>query len=238
LQAIESFAELGSGIHIAMQDLDIRGAGNLLGAEQSGFIADLGYETYQKILAQAITELKNEEFTELFTQKGTVTSHEENIAQFVDECNVDCDLHTYFPETYVPGSSERMMLYRELDGLTEEKQLQEFKQRMEDRFGPIPPEGEELLRIQPLRKTAKNLGIERIALRNQKMILYFVSNANSPYYMSSTFERILQFATTNYRRCKLEEKNGKRSMTLSHVPSVEAALTLLRTCLDFGELNE
>lgn len=238
LQAIENFSDLGSGIHIAMQDLDIRGAGNLLGAEQSGFIADLGYETYQKILAQAITELKNEEFTELFTQKGTVTSHEENIAQFVDECNVDCDLHAYFPETYVPGSSERMMLYRELDGLTEEKQLQEFKQRMEDRFGPIPPEGEELLRIQPLRKTAKNLGIERIALRNQKMILYFVSNANSPYYMSSTFERILQFATTNYRRCKLEEKNGKRSMTLSHVPSVEAALTLLRTCLDFGDLNE
>lgn len=238
LQAIENFSDLGSGIHIAMQDLDIRGAGNLLGAEQSGFIADLGYETYQKILAQAITELKNEEFTELFTPKGTVTSHEENIAQFVDECNVDCDLHAYFPETYVPGSSERMMLYRELDGLTEEKQLQEFKQRMEDRFGPIPPEGEELLRIQPLRKTAKNLGIERIALRNQKMILYFVSNANSPYYMSSTFERILQFATTNYRRCKLEEKNGKRSMTLSHVPSVEAALTLLRTCLDFGDLNE
>lgn len=238
LQAIENFSDLGSGIHIAMQDLDIRGAGNLLGAEQSGFIADLGYETYQKILAQAITELKNEEFTELFTQKGTVTSHEENIAQFVDECNVDCDLHAYFPETYVPGSSERMMLYRELDGLTEEKQLQEFKQRMEDRFGPIPPEGEELLRIQPLRKTAKNLGIERIALRNQKMILYFVSNANSPYYMSSTFERILQFATTNYRRCKLEEKNGKRSMTLSHVPSVEAALTLLRTCLDFGDINE
>ncbi len=238
LQAIENFSDLGSGIHIAMQDLDIRGAGNLLGAEQSGFIADLGYETYQKILAQAITELKNEEFTELFTQKGTVTSHEENIAQFVDECNVDCDLHAYFPETYVPGSSERMMLYRELDGLTEKKQLQEFKQRMEDRFGPIPPEGEELLRIQPLRKTAKNLGIERIALRNQKMILYFVSNANSPYYMSSTFERILQFATTNYRRCKLEEKNGKRSMTLSHVPSVEAALTLLRTCLDFGDLNE
>jgi transcription-repair coupling factor (superfamily II helicase) len=238
LQAIENFSDLGSGIHIAMQDLDIRGAGNLLGAEQSGFIADLGYETYQKILAQAITELKNEEFTELFTQKGTVTSHEENIAQFVDECNVDCDLHAYFPETYVPGSSERMMLYRELDGLTEEKQLQEFKQRMEDRFGPIPPEGEELLRIQPLRKTAKNLGIERIALRNQKMILYFVSNANSPYYMSSTFERILQFATTNYRRCKLEEKNGKRSMTLSHVPSVEAALTLLRTCMDFGDINE
>ena len=227
LQAIENFSDLGSGIHIAMQDLDIRGAGNLLGAEQSGFIADLGYETYQKILAQAIAELKNEEFAELFAKEGEVTISEEQISQFVDECNVDCDLHAYFPETYVPGSSERMMLYRELDSLTSNQQLNEFKQRMEDRFGPLPTEGEELLRIQPLRRMARQLGIERIALRNQKMVLYFVSNVNSPYYMSATFANVLQFATTHYRQCKLEEKNGKRSMTLINVPSVEVALTLL-----------
>ena len=227
LQAIENFSDLGSGIHIAMQDLDIRGAGNLLGAEQSGFIADLGYETYQKILAQAIAELKNEEFAELFAKEGEVTISEEQISQFVDECNVDCDLHAYFPETYVPGSSERMMLYRELDSLTSNQQLNEFKQRMEDRFGPLPTEGEELLRIQPLRRMARQLGIERIALRNKKMVLYFVSNVNSPYYMSATFANVLQFATTHYRQCKLEEKNGKRSMTLINVPSVEVALTLL-----------
>ena len=233
LQAIENFSDLGSGIHIAMQDLDIRGAGNLLGAEQSGFIADLGYETYQKILAQAVTELKNEEFTELY---HTPASKEEAIqgplvldaTQFVDECNIECDLHAYFPDHYVPGSSERMLLYRELDGLTEDNQLEEFRQRMFDRFGPLPQEGEELLRIQPLRKIGRSLGIERIALKNNKMVLYFVSNPKSPYYFSETFDRILTFATQNYRRCKLDERQGKRSMSILEVASVKAALQVLQ----------
>jgi transcription-repair coupling factor (superfamily II helicase) len=233
LQAIENFSDLGSGIHIAMQDLDIRGAGNLLGAEQSGFIADLGYETYQKILAQAVTELKNEEFAELY---HTPASKEEAVqgplvldaTQFVDECNIECDLHAYFPDHYVPGSSERMLLYRELDGLTEDNQLEEFRQRMFDRFGPLPQEGEELLRIQPLRKIGRSLGIERIALKNNKMVLYFVSNPKSPYYFSETFDRILTFATQNYRRCKLDERQGKRSMSILEVASVKAALQVLQ----------
>ena len=132
-----------------MQDLDIRGAGNLLGAEQSGFIADLGYETYQKILSEAVTELKNDEFADLYADElkaGAQLSGD----VFVDDCSVECDLKAYFPEDYVPGSSERMLLYRELDALNTDEQLAAFRRRMEDRFGPLPPEGEELLLIAPL----------------------------------------------------------------------------------------
>lgn len=143
LQAIENFSDLGSGIHIAMQDLDIRGAGNMLGAEQSGFIADLGYETYQKILSEAVHELKTDEFADLYAEElkadGGVISGE----QFVDECQVESDLELLLPADYVTGSSERMLLYRELDGLTLDKDVDAFRSAS-NRFGPIPPETEEL----------------------------------------------------------------------------------------------
>jgi transcription-repair coupling factor (superfamily II helicase) len=232
LQAIENFSDLGSGIHIAMQDLDIRGAGNLLGAEQSGFIADLGYETYQKILAQAVAELKNEEFAELYeTAEGVKPEVNIDAAQFVDECSIECDLRAYFPETYVPGSSERMLLYRELDGISEEAQLEAFRQRMFDRFGPLPPEGEELLRIQPLRHLGKQLGVERITLKNGRMTLYFVSNPKSMYYQSETFGNVLTYAVHHLKRCKLDERNGKRSLTLLEVPNVKVALDLVNDIL-------
>lgn len=165
LEAIENFSDLGSGIHIAMQDLDIRGAGNLLGSEQSGFIADLGYETYQKILAEAVTELKNDEFADLYADELKKTGHLSG-EMFVDDCAVECDLHAYFPETYVPGATERMLLYRELDSLSTDEQISAFRQRMEDRFGALPPEGEELLRIVPLRALGRKLGAERLTLKN------------------------------------------------------------------------
>ena len=161
LQAIENFSDLGSGIHIAMQDLDIRGAGNMLGAEQSGFIADLGYETYQKILAEAVKELKEDEFSELY-QEELQAAGEEKISgeDFVSECQVESDLELLFPNEYIPSSSERMLLYRELDSLELDKDLTDFKSRLEDRFSKVPPEGEELLRIVPLRRLAKRLGAE------------------------------------------------------------------------------
>lgn len=233
LQAIENFSDLGSGIHIAMQDLDIRGAGNLLGAEQSGFIADLGYETYQKILAQAVSELKNEEFAELYaTENGVKSEPNIDAAQFVDECSIECDLRAYFPETYVPGSSERMLLYRELDGISNEQQLEAFRQRMFDRFGPLPLEGEELLRIQPLRRLGKQLGVERITLKNGRMTLYFVSNPKSMYYQSETFGNVLTYAVHHLKRCKLDERNGRRSLTLYEVPNVKAALALVKEILE------
>lgn len=231
LQAIENFSDLGSGIHIAMQDLDIRGAGNLLGAEQSGFIADLGYEAYQKILAQAVTELKNDEFADLYTQelaeKGDLGGE-----FFIDDCTVECELHAYFPETYVPGATERMLLYRELDSLSTDEQIAAFRQRMIDRFGPLPPEGEELLRIVPLRMLGRKAGAERLTLRKRRMTLYFVSNPESAFYQSKTFERIIEYATNSYKRCKLDEAGGKRRMTVNDVPSVEMALLALRTILN------
>lgn len=227
LEAIENFSDLGSGIHIAMQDLDIRGAGNLLGSEQSGFIADLGYETYQKILAEAVSELKNDEFADLYADELKQTGHLSGEI-FVDDCTIECDLHAYFPETYVPGATERMLLYRELDSLETDEQISDFRKRMEDRFGPLPPEGEELLRIVPLRVLGRQLGAERLTLKKRRMTLYFVSNTNSPFYKSDTFAKIINFATNSYQRCKLDENHGHRRMIINDVPSVELALKTLK----------
>ena len=229
LQAIENFSDLGSGIHIAMQDLDIRGAGNMLGAEQSGFIADLGYETYQKILAEAVKELKEDEFSELY-QEELQAAGEEKISgeDFVSECQVESDLELLFPNEYIPSSSERMLLYRELDGLELDKDLLDFKSRLEDRFGKVPPEGEELLRIVPLRRLAKRLGAEKIFLKAGRMTLFFVSNPDSPYYQSAAFGKVIGYMGRNPRYCNLREQNGKRSMVVKNVDSVEMAVGILQ----------
>lgn len=229
LQAIENFSDLGSGIHIAMQDLDIRGAGNLLGAEQSGFVADLGYETYQKILAEAVAELKNEEFGELFAEELAQQNSAELGDSFVAECNVDCDLRAYFPETYVPGASERMLLYRELDGLSSDDEIAAFRKRLLDRFGVLPAEAEELLRVVPLRRLGRRCGAERLVLKAGNMTLYFVPNAESAFYKSQVFQRMIDFALhpAQMRRCELGEKKGKRFLRIKQVPSVEAAVKVL-----------
>ncbi len=231
LQAIENFSDLGSGIHIAMQDLDIRGAGNLLGAEQSGFIADLGYETYQKILAEAITELKNDEFASLYENgDGQVAAGEEKLSgeEFVSECTVESDLELLFPDEYVPSSSERMLLYRELDGLELDKDVEAYRQRLEDRFGKLPQESEELLKIVPLRRLGKRLGIEKIFLKAGRMSLYFVSNPDSPYYQSEAFGKVIAYMGKYPRQCNLREQNGKRSMVVRDVESVEHAVLILK----------
>ena len=228
LQAIENFSGLGSGIHIAMQDLDIRGAGNMLGAEQSGFIADLGYETYQKILAEAVKELKENEFSELYEEE--LKAGEEKIGgeDFVTECQVESDLELLFPNEYIPSSSERMLLYRELDSLELDKELADFKSRLEDRFGKVPPEGQELLRIVPLRRLAKRLGAEKIFLKAGRMTLFFVSNPDSPYYQSMAFGKVIAYMGANPRYCNLREQNGKRSMVVKNVENVETAVSILQ----------
>ena len=228
LQAIETFSDLGSGIHIAMQDLDIRGAGNMLGAEQSGFIADLGYETYQKILAEAVKELKNEEFADLYADE--IKAGEEKISgeEFVDECSVESDLELLFPNEYIPSSSERMLLYRELDKLELDKDVDAFKSRLIDRFGKIPSEGEELIRIVPLRRLAKRLGVEKVFLKAGRMTLYFVSNLESPYYQSKSFGKIIEYMSKYPRICNLREQDGKRSMVVRHVATVEEAVAILQ----------
>lgn len=224
LQAIENFADLGSGIHIAMQDLDIRGAGNMLGAEQSGFIADLGYETYQKILAQAVHELKTDEFAGLYAEENQAEGH----GNFVDECQVESDLELLLPAHYVTGSSERMLLYRELDGLTQDTQVAAFRARLEDRFGPVPPETEELLRIVTLRRLAMRLGVERVFLKGGRMSLFFVSNPHSPYYQSPAFGRMIAYMMAYTRRCDLREQNRRRSLLVKDVRTVEEAISVLR----------
>ena len=227
LQAIENYSDLGSGIHIAMQDLDIRGAGNLLGAEQSGFIADLGYETYQKILSEAVSELKNEEFADLYAEE--IKQQKQLSGEFfVSECTIECDLHAYLPETYVPGASERMMLYRELDSLSNEEQITNFRKRLLDRFGELPKEAEELLRIVPLRNLARRAGADRLVLHNRQMTLYFVQNTDSPFYRSAAFTRIIEFAAASPLRCKLDESKGRRRMTITQVPNAEAALITMQ----------
>ena len=228
LQAIENFSDLGSGIHVAMQDLDIRGAGNMLGAEQSGFIADLGYETYQKILSEAVTELKNDEFAQLYSKEETSAGRlRVSGDQFVDECSVESDLELLFPAMYIPSSSERMLVYAELDKLEQERDVEAFKTRLVDRFGKIPPEGEELIRIVSLRRIAKHLGIEKVTLKAGKMILYFVSNPDSPYYQSEDFGKVIAYMSFHPRHCNLREKNSRRSMSVEHVDTVKQAVEIL-----------
>lgn len=229
LQAIENFSDLGSGIHIAMQDLDIRGAGNMLGAEQSGFIADLGYETYQKILAEAVKELKEDEFSQLYTEEQQMAGEEKISGEdFVSECLVESDLELLFPNEYIPSSSERMLLYRELDGLELDKDVLDFKARLEDRFGKVPTEGQELLRIVPLRRLAKRLGAEKVVLKAGRMVLYFVSNPDSPFYQSMAFGKVIGYMGTHPRYCNLREQNGRRSMVVKNVETVETAVSILQ----------
>lgn len=227
LEALETFSELGSGFSIAMQDLDIRGAGNLLGAEQSGFMEDLGYETYQKILTQAVTELKNDEFQDLYAEQiaqGEAISGDD----FVDDCAVESDLEMYFPDNYVPGSSERMLLYRELDNIERDEELEAYRQRLIDRFGPVPRQGEELMLVVPLRRVGRRLGCEKIILRQGRMQMQFVSNTQSAFYQSAAFGRVINYIGYHPRRCNLKERNGKRSMVVSQVASVKEAVEILK----------
>ena len=224
LEALENFSDLGSGINIAMQDLDIRGAGNMLGAEQSGFIADLGYETYQKILSQAVTELKNDEFSEIY--KEEIKSGEMTGEDFVDDCSVESDIEMYFPDQWVPTDSERMLLYRELDNLKNDDELARYRQRLIDRFGKIPKVANELMNVVPLRRKAKQLGCERLMLKMGRMTMFFVSNPNSPYYQSRAFDSILNYIASNPRRCNIRENNGKRSLVVNDVKTVEDAIVV------------
>jgi len=252
LEALENFSDLGSGINIAMQDLDIRGAGNLLGAEQSGFISDLGYETYQKILNQAMAELRNEQPTpspspregSLKSSSAALSDSKTNQSPlpwggegggFVSDCTLESDLEMYFPDLYVPSDSERMLLYRELDNLAASQHLDDdlaaYRSRLTDRFGAIPDVAEELIRVVPLRVCGKQLGIEKILLKQSKMHLYFVTNPDSPYFQSEAFGRILDYVGHNPRRCNFHETAGKRSVIIADVPSVDAALTICREIL-------
>ena len=227
LQAIEEFSDLGSGFNIAMRDLDIRGAGNLLGAEQSGFIADIGFETYHRILNEAIQELKQEEYQELFNdekEKGTSPFLQ---TKFVSDCQIDTDMELLFPDKYIQSISERMLLYRELDSLETEESLRRFEAGLIDRFGPLPEQSRELLEVVHLRWLAIGLGIERIILKNKKMICYFITGNQSAYYQSPAFDKILKYLQQNPTKCRMKEKEDKLSLRLDKVEAIVTAKSVL-----------
>ena len=235
LRAIEEFSDLGSGFNIAMQDLDIRGAGNLLGGEQSGFIADIGFETYHRILSEAVQELKQEEFSDLYQNEE---EDKDNTAAFLQvkytsDCHIDTDLELLFPDQYIANISERMLLYRQLDNLEEEEKLLEFQHNLIDRFGPLPQEAKELLDVVRLRWTAIELGIEKIILKRKKLICHFISQKDSPFYQSPLFIKILNFLQQYPGKCRMRENPDKLSLIFEKVNSMGEAHGHLTEILDF-----
>ena len=236
LQAIESFSDLGSGIHIAMQDLDIRGAGNLLGAEQSGFIADLGYETYQKILKEAVMELRTEEFAGLDHAATDGGNDDGDGRDYVSDCVIESDMELLLPPDYVPRDSERVALYQELDSIERETDLREFARCLVDRFGKIPSVTAELLRVPRLRRLARRLGIEKVALKQGRMYLYLTGEQNAAYYQSPMFGKLLAYLQGNTRRANLRDNAGKRSFVISDVGTVETAVAILDEILALESL--
>jgi transcription-repair coupling factor (superfamily II helicase) len=227
LRAIEEFSELGSGFNIAMQDLDIRGAGNLLGAEQSGFIADIGFETYHRILNEAILELKQNEYKELFQDEKEDASQAFLNVKFGNDCQIDTDLELLFPDKYIQSISERMLLYRELDNLEAEEALVQFEAGLVDRFGKLPPESVELIEVVRLRRLAVSLGIEKIILKHQKMVCQFISDPQSAYYQSPVFGQVLKYVQTHHQTCRMKEGNNKLTLTFEKVKTVKKAKELL-----------
>jgi len=232
IEAVEQFSELGSGFNIAMQDLDIRGAGNMLGAEQSGFIADIGFETYHRILNEAIQELKQDEFKDLFAEEDKAQAQAFLNVKFVTDCVIDTDMELLFPSEFIPGNSERMLLYRELDNIENAEALEQFRAGLEDRFGKLPTESRELLDVLPLRWKAIELSMEKIILKNKKMICYFVSDQQSAFYSSDTFLKIVQHINQGKSKGKMKEANGKLTLTFGNVPNIETADYILRNILD------
>ncbi len=234
LKTIENFSDLGSGFNIAMYDLDIRGAGNLLGSEQSGFIAEIGFETYQRILNEAIQELKEEDFRDLFFKPGkqninkseTKTNVLEEV-RFINDCTIDTDFEIMIPESYIENITERIKLYRELDNIQDEEALKQFKKNLVDRFGAVPEPTIGLMNIIRLRWLAIKLGFERISLKNDSMKIYFISNQQSAYYQSEIFGKILNYVQMNQRQFQMKEGKDKLTMSVENVTDVEKAINLL-----------
>ncbi len=221
LKAIEEFSSIGSGFNIAMRDLDIRGAGNILGAEQSGFISEIGYDMYHKILNEAIEELKESDFADLFAAEA-----EEN-KEYVKECTIETDLEVLLPDDYVTSVSERLLLYKELNELTTEEELDTYREHLEDRFGPVPPCALELIRTITLRRMAKEFGIEKIVLKQDRMVLHLVSNPQSPFYQSGNFSKVIQFAQAHPRTARLKETPDRLTLSVENVQSITAAIDVL-----------
>ncbi|HRH10677.1 MAG TPA: helicase-related protein, partial [Bacteroidia bacterium] len=237
LKAIVDFSDLGSGFQIAMRDLDIRGAGDLLGGEQSGFINDMGFDTYMKVLNEAIEELKEEKWYQEIAEKDASTDKTVFSRQFVKETVVETDLHLLIPDRYVSSTTERLLLYRELDNITVEKDLVKFESSLRDRFGPIPKETSELINIVRVRWQAMRLGFERITLKNNKMLGYFLSKQNSEFFSTPVFHASLQFAQKYTTLCQLKEQNNRLWLTIEDVSSVSRTSEVLSQIESFIKGN-
>ncbi|MFK8045353.1 MAG: transcription-repair coupling factor, partial [Crocinitomicaceae bacterium] len=222
LEALVHFSDLGSGFNISMRDLDIRGAGNLLGGEQSGFISDIGFEMYQKILNEAVKELREEEFKNLYEEDPNMEDRE-----FVTDCILETDLELLIPDTYVNNVSERLALYQSLDNCKNADELEAFRNQLIDRFGELPKAVDELCRSIEMRWIAKNIGFEKLVIKSKKMIGYFISKQDSPYYQSPKFTKVLKFIQTNPPNCKMNEKNGRLRLVYSNINSIDGALNEL-----------
>ena len=234
LQIIEEFADLGSGFNIAMQDLDIRGAGNVLGAEQSGFITDMGYETYQKILAEAVIELKTTEYKELFADQESAQAANDVIPQFVADTQIETDEEILFPETYISSIPERMRLYKELDSMNRDEDIDRFALQLADRFGAMPQQAAALLDVVKIRIRAQKLGVERVLFKGGQVSFYFVSDQRSAFYQSPVFASIISWIQSHPRMAQLKQVKEKLIMTIKSVPDIANLRTLvddiLNTC--------
>jgi transcription-repair coupling factor (superfamily II helicase) len=218
LKAIESFSDLGSGFNIAMQDLDIRGAGNLLGAEQSGFITDMGFETYQKILAEAMEELGVE--TGITVKKSDDS--------FISDCTIETDQLALIPDSYIDLTAEKIRIYKELDSLTSDKEIEQMKVKLADRFGPLPEEILRLFEIVRIRQLGLKLGLEKIIIKNGVMIAFFISNPLSQYYKSDRFEKILENITNNPMLFELKQNDNRLRIFVRNVESLSKAYNVLK----------
>ncbi|MBC7862479.1 MAG: transcription-repair coupling factor, partial [Bacteroidia bacterium] len=232
LKAITEFTDLGSGFQVAMRDLDIRGAGNLLGGEQSGFINDMGFETYMKILGEAMEELKEEDWYQQSMKEsnedGELKETDKSVfsKSFVKETQLETDLELMIPESYVLNLTERLSLYRELDEITKEKSLFEFEKKLRDRFGPVPMQVSELINVVRLRWLAMEAGFEKIILKNSKMVLHFLSKPESPYFSSPRFSIIMNYIQKNSSFCSLKEGNGKLTLTIIRCKGIQEAIDI------------
>jgi len=219
LRAIEEFAELGSGFNIAMRDLDIRGAGNILGAEQSGFITEIGFEMYHKILDEAILELKEQEFKDLYQAEHPV--------DFIRDCVIETDLEILIPDHYITSIAERLNLYKEMDSIESDDELELFGARLTDRFGPLPEQTKELIQTIRLRRLAKHVGFEKLVLRNGRLAAFFPSDPASGFYQSAQFSSIIEFIKNNPACCRMKQERDRLSLVFREVERIETAIDRL-----------
>ncbi len=233
LKAIEEFAELGSGFNIAMQDLDIRGSGNLLGAEQSGFIADVGFETYQRILDEAMHEIREEEMKGVIP--GTTdrpTMGKKQSENYLDDCQIDTDMEIMFPDSYVSNISERIRLYKELNNIESDNELEAFRERLTDRFGTVPAPAIDLLNMVRLRRLSCRMAVEKIVVRNETMVMHFISDPDSTFYKSNTFMKLISLVNENHRHFKVKQTESKLIISTKNVKNIEQAINILSSFIE------